>query len=185
MLGMRQLRLAENARYAHAAFFLNAGSAAAFPGENRILFPPVKARTYELQPEMNTLEVKDHPLDAIICGEYDVIIRNYANCGVVGRAGKIPVAKLAVEAVDNPLQRVVDALISVHGQRMLTADHGNIKHGQPHSSHTTNRIPLVYVCGDKPLAFDGGFSDLAPTLPAILGIEQPAEITGKSLIIAA
>jgi 2,3-bisphosphoglycerate-independent phosphoglycerate mutase len=189
-LGMKQLRLAETEKYAHVTFFLNGGIDTPFPGEDRILVPSPKVRTYDLQPEMNAPEVTDHLVDAITGGKYDVIICNYANCDMVGHTGIIPAAILAVEAVDKSLQRIVEALKSVGGQLLLTADHGNIEQmvdketGQPHTAHTTNQVPLVYVCGDKPLAPGGGLSDLAPTMLAILGVEQPAEMTGRSLINA-
>jgi 2,3-bisphosphoglycerate-independent phosphoglycerate mutase len=110
---------------------------------------------------------------------------------MVGHTGIIPAAILAVEAVDKSLQRVVDALKSVNGQLLLTADHGNIEQmldkvtGQPHTAHTTNQVPLVYVGGDKPLFSGGGLSDLAPTMLAILGVQKPVEMTGRSLINAA
>jgi 2,3-bisphosphoglycerate-independent phosphoglycerate mutase len=190
-LGMKQLRLAETEKYAHVTFFLNGGIDTPFPGEDRILVPSPKVRTYDLQPEMNAPEVTDHLVDAITGGKYDVIICNYANCDMVGHTGIIPAAILAVEAVDKSLQRIVDALKSVGGRMLLTADHGNIEQmvdketGQPHTAHTTNQVPLVYVCGDKPLASGGGLSDLAPTMLAILEVEQPAEMTGRSLINAA
>jgi len=191
ILGMKQLRLAETEKYAHVTFFLNGGVDTPFPGEDRILVPSPKVRTYDLQPEMNAGEVTDHLVDAITGGLYDVIICNYANCDMVGHTGIIPAAVLAVEAVDASLQHVVDALKSVGGQLLLTADHGNIEQmvdkttGQPHTAHTTNKVPLVYVCGDKPLASGGGLSDLAPTMLAILGVAQPEEMTGRSLIAVA
>jgi 2,3-bisphosphoglycerate-independent phosphoglycerate mutase len=191
ILGMKQLRLAETEKYAHVTFFLNGGVDTPFPGEDRILVPSPKVRTYDLQPEMNAAEVTDHLVDAITGGKYDVIICNYANCDMVGHTGIIPAAVLAVEAVDASLERVVDALKSVGGQLLLTADHGNIEQmvdkssGQPHTAHTTNQVPLVYVCGDKPLASGGGLSDLAPTMLAILGVAQPEEMTGRSLITVA
>jgi len=187
-LGMKQLRLAETEKYAHVTFFLNGGIDTPFPGEDRILVPSPKVRTYDLQPEMNAPEVTDHLVDAITGGKYDVIICNYANCDMVGHTGIIPAAILAVEAVDKCLQRIVDALKTAGGRMLLTADHGNIEQmvdketGQPHTAHTTNQVPLVYVCGDKPLASGGGLSDLAPTMLAILGVDQPAEMTGRSLI---
>ncbi len=187
-LGMTQLRLAETEKFAHVTFFLNGGIDAAFPGEDRILVPSPKVRTYDLQPEMNAAEVTDHLVDAITGGKYDVIICNYANCDMVGHTGIIAAAILAVEAVDASLQRVVDALKSVGGQMLITADHGNIEQmvdketGQPHTAHTTNPVPLVYVGGDKPLDADGSLSDLAPTVLAMLGVEQPVEMTGRSLI---
>ena len=189
VLGMKQLRLAETEKYAHVTFFLNGGIDTPFPGEDRILVPSPQVRTYDLQPEMNAAEVTDHLVSAITGGQYDVIICNYANCDMVGHTGIIPAAVLAVEAVDKSLQRIVDALKSVGGQLLLTADHGNIEQmidkssGQPHTAHTVNQVPLVYVCGDKPLADGGGLSDLAPTMLAILGVPQPTEMTGKSLIV--
>lgn len=187
-LGMKQLRLAETEKYAHVTFFLNGGVDTPFPGEDRILVPSPKVRTYDLQPEMNAPEVTDHLVEAITGGKYDVIICNYANCDMVGHTGIIPAAILAVEAVDSALQRVLDALKSVGGAMLLTADHGNIEQmvdketGQPHTAHTTNPVPLVYVGGDRPLASGGGLSDIAPTMLAILGVAQPVEMTGRSLI---
>ncbi len=190
-LGMTQLRLAETEKYAHVTFFLNGGIDTPFPGEDRILVPSPKVRTYDMQPEMNSVEVTDHLVEAITGGKYDVIICNYANCDMVGHTGVIPAAVLAVEAVDRALQRIVEALQKVGGQLLLTADHGNIEQmvdketGQPHTAHTTNPVPLVYVCGDQALAEGGSLSDLAPTMLAILGIAKPAEMTGKSLIKSA
>ena len=187
-LGMTQLRLAETEKYAHVTFFLNGGIDAVFPGEDRILVPSPKVRTYDLQPEMNAAEVTDNLVAAITGGKYDVIICNYANCDMVGHTGIMDAAILAVETVDASLRRVIDALKSVGGQMLITADHGNIEQmrdketGQPHTAHTTNPVPLVYVGGDRPLAAGGSLSDLAPTVLAILKVEQPAEMTGRSLI---
>jgi len=190
-LGMTQLRLAETEKYAHVTFFLNGGIDTPFPGEDRILVPSPKVRTYDMQPEMSLVEVTDHLVEAITGGKYDVIICNFANCDMLGHTGIIPAAILAVEAVDRALQRTVDALKKVGGRLLLTADHGNIElmvdkaTGQPHTAHTTNPVPLVYVCGDTPLVSGGSLSDLAPTMLAILGVAQPIEMTGKSLIKAA
>ncbi len=187
-LGMKQLRLAETEKYAHVTFFLNGGIDTPFPGEDRILVPSPKVRTYDMQPEMSSVEVTDHMVEAIVGGKYDVIICNYANCDMVGHTGIVDAAILAVEAVDAALQRIVDALQKVGGRMLITADHGNIEQmvdketGQPHTAHTTNPVPLVYVGGDRPLASGGSLSDLAPTMLAILGVEQPVEMTGKSLI---
>jgi 2,3-bisphosphoglycerate-independent phosphoglycerate mutase len=186
--GMTQLRLAETEKYAHVTFFLNGGVDTPFAGEERILVPSPQVRTYDLQPEMSAPEVTDHLVEAITGGKYDVIICNYANCDMVGHTGVIPAAVLAVEAVDAALQRIVEALKSVGGQLLLTADHGNIEQmvdkitGQPHTAHSTNQVPLVYVCGDHPLASGGSLSDLAPTMLDILGVEKPIEMTGRSLI---
>jgi len=188
-LGMTQLRLAETEKYAHVTFFLNGGVDTPFAGEDRILVPSPQVRTYDLQPEMSAPEVTDHLVAAITGGKYDVIICNYANCDMVGHTGVIPAAIKAVEAIDNALQRIVDALQSVGGQLLLTADHGNIEQmvdkttGQPHTAHSTNPVPLVYVCGNRPLASGGSLSDLAPTMLDILGVDKPIEMTGKSLIL--
>ncbi|MDP3839993.1 MAG: 2,3-bisphosphoglycerate-independent phosphoglycerate mutase, partial [Methylococcales bacterium] len=187
-VGMTQLRLAETEKYAHVTFFLNGGVDTPFAGEDRILVPSPQVRTYDLQPEMSAPEVTDHLVAAITGGKYDVIICNYANCDMVGHTGVIPAAILAVEAVDAALQRIVEALKSVGGQLLLTADHGNIEQmvdkttGQPHTAHSTNQVPLVYVCGNHPLASGGSLSDLAPTMLDILGVEKPIEMTGRSLI---
>ncbi|MGZ8213004.1 MAG: 2,3-bisphosphoglycerate-independent phosphoglycerate mutase [Methylosarcina sp.] len=187
-LGMKQLRLAETEKYAHVTFFLNGGVDTPFPGEDRILVPSPKVRTYDMQPEMSAPEVTDHLVNAITGGEYDVIICNYANCDMVGHTGVLTAAIAAVEAVDASLQRILDALRTVGGRMLLTADHGNIEQmldketGQPHTAHTTNQVPLVYVCGDKPLASGGSLSDLAPTMLDILGVDKPSEMTGRSLI---
>jgi 2,3-bisphosphoglycerate-independent phosphoglycerate mutase len=187
-LGLTQLRLAETEKYAHVTFFLNGGVDTPFPGEDRILVPSPKVRTYDMQPEMSAAEVTDHLVGAIVGGKYDVIVCNYANCDMVGHTGIIPAAIQAVEAVDSCLQRIVDALMGVGGKMLVTADHGNIEQmvdpetHQPHTAHSLNPVPLVYVGGEGVLASDGSLSDLAPTIFAILGIKQPAEMTGKSLI---
>lgn len=159
-----------------------------FPGEDRILVPSPKVRTYDMQPEMSAPEVTDHLVEAIVGGKYDVIVCNYANCDMVGHTGVIPAAIKAVETVDHSLQRIVEALNSVGGRMLVTADHGNIEQmvdpetGQPHTAHSLNPVPLVYVGGSGKLASGGSLSDLAPTIFSILGIEKPAEMTGRSLI---
>jgi 2,3-bisphosphoglycerate-independent phosphoglycerate mutase len=187
-LGLTQLRLAETEKYAHVTFFLNGGVDTPFPGEDRILIPSPKVRTYDMQPEMSAVEVTNHLVGAIVGGKYDVIVCNYANCDMVGHTGVIPAAIRAVEVIDSCLQRIVDALLSVDGKMLVTADHGNIEQmvdpetHQPHTAHSLNPVPLVYVGGEGILAQDGSLSDLAPTIFAILGIKQPAEMTGKSLI---
>ncbi len=187
-LGMKQLRLAETEKYAHVTFFLNGGRDAPFPGEDRILVPSPKVKTYDMQPEMSAPEVTEHLVNAITGGQYDVIICNYANCDMVGHTGKLDAAIKAVETVDASLQKIVDALKQVGGQMLLTADHGNIEQmldpdtHQPHTAHTMNLVPLVHVGGSKPLVDGGNLADLAPTMLAILGVQQPAEMTGRSLI---
>jgi len=186
--GMTQLRLAETEKYAHVTFFLNGGRDAPFENEQRILVPSPKVKTYDMQPEMSAAEVTAHMLEAIKGGEFDVIICNYANCDMVGHTGVFDAAIIAVETIDSSLQQIVDALAEVDGQMLVTADHGNIEQmvgkdtGQPHTAHTTNRVPLVHVGGSKALADGGCLSDLAPTMLHILGIDQPAEMTGRSLV---
>jgi 2,3-bisphosphoglycerate-independent phosphoglycerate mutase len=186
-LGMTQLRLAETEKYAHVTFFFNGGVDACFPGEDRILVPSPNVRTYDLQPEMSLPEVTDRMVEAITGGKYDVIICNYANGDMVGHTGIIPAAIKAVETIDASLQRVVDALKSVRGKMLVTADHGNIEQmvdddGEIQTAHSTNPVPLVYVGGEGKLLSGGSLKDLAPTLLTILGVGQPAEMNGKSLI---
>ncbi len=186
--GMTQLRLAETEKYAHVTFFLNGGRDEPFKNEKRILVPSPKVKTYDMQPEMSAAEVTDHLVNAIKGGEYDAIICNYANCDMVGHTGVLDAAIVAVETIDACLQQLVDALKEVGGQMLITADHGNIEQmvgegtGQPHTAHTTNLVPLVYVGGSKPLVDGGCLPDLAPTMLKILGVEQPVEMTGRSLV---
>ena len=186
--GLTQLRLAETEKYAHVTFFLNGGRDEPFENEERILVPSPKVKTYDLQPEMSAAEVTAHLVDAIKGGKFDVIICNYANCDMVGHTGIMEAAVKAVETIDSSLQQVVDALESVGGQMLVTADHGNIEQmvgegtGQPHTAHTTNLVPLVHVGGTKPIADGGCLSDLAPTMLHILGVAQPTEMTGRSLV---
>ena len=186
--GMKQLRLSETEKYAHVTFFLNGGRDKPFKGEDRILVPSPKVKTYDMQPEMSASEVTDHLLEAIIGQQYDVIICNYANCDMVGHTGKWEPALVAVETIDAALQKIVDALESVGGQALITADHGNIEQmrdeqtGQPHTAHTTNLVPLLYVGGTRKLQEGGSLVNLAPTMLEILGVQQPAEMTSKSLL---
>ncbi len=186
--GLKQLRLAETEKYAHVTFFFNGGIDEPFENEDRILVPSPKVKTYDMQPEMNAAEVTDHMLDAIKGEKYDVIICNYANCDMVGHTGVVDAAIVAVETIDQSLQKIVEAIESVDGQMLITADHGNIEKmideetGQPHTAHTTNLVPLVLIGGTKSLADGGSLSDLAPTMLDILGVTQPVEMTGKSLI---
>jgi 2,3-bisphosphoglycerate-independent phosphoglycerate mutase len=187
-LGMTQLRLAETEKYAHVTFFFNGGVDASFPGEDRILIPSPKVRTYDLQPEMSLPEVTDRLVEAITGGKYDVIICNFANGDMVGHTGIIPAAIKAAESIDAALQRVVIALKQVGGKMLVTADHGNIEQmvdpdtGQPHTAHTTNPVPLIYVEGSGKLQAGGSLSDLAPTILDILKVPQPPEMTGRSLV---
>jgi 2,3-bisphosphoglycerate-independent phosphoglycerate mutase len=182
------LRLAETEKYAHVTFFLNGGRDAPFEGEDRILVPSPKVKTYDMQPEMSAAEVTDHLTNAITSGKYDLIICNYANCDMVGHTGNLTAAIKAVETIDACLGKIVTALQQVDGQLLLTADHGNIEQmvdeqsGQVHTAHTMNLVPLVHIGGSKPLLDGGNLADLAPTMLAIMGVPQPVEMTGRSLI---
>ncbi len=187
--GKTQLRLAETEKYAHVTFFFSGGREEPFPGEERILIPSPRVATYDLQPEMSAPEVTDRLVEAIGQQRYDVIIVNYANGDMVGHTGVFPAAVRAVECLDSCLGRVTAALEKVGGEALITADHGNAelmqdeKTGQPYTAHTTDLVPFIYV-GHRTLGLRPGgvLADVAPTLLQLLGMPQPAEMTGKSLI---
>lgn len=188
-LGLRQLRLAETEKYAHVTFFFNGGREQPFEGEERILVPSPDVATYDLKPEMSAPEVTDHLVQAIEDGKYDNIVVNFANGDMVGHTGKLEAAVQAVETLDECLGRVTRAIHKVGGAMLITADHGNCEKmldeetGQPYTAHTTTPVPLVYV-GERPARFsDGGaLCDVAPSLLKIMGLPQPAEMTGHPLI---
>jgi 2,3-bisphosphoglycerate-independent phosphoglycerate mutase len=188
--GLKQLRIAETEKYAHVTFFFNGGREEPFEGEERILVPSPKVATYDLQPEMSAAEVTDKLVGAIESGRFDVIIANYANPDMVGHSGIIPAAVQAVEAIDACLGRLADAITKAGGCLFITADHGNIEQmtdpetGEPHTAHTTNPVPAVLVnapAGITSLAH-GKLADVAPTLLALMGMQQPAAMTGHSLL---
>ncbi|TNF03503.1 MAG: 2,3-bisphosphoglycerate-independent phosphoglycerate mutase [Gammaproteobacteria bacterium] len=187
--GKTQLRIAETEKYAHVTFFFNGGQETLFPGEERILIPSPKVATYDLKPEMSAYELTDQLVAAIESGSFDVIICNYANCDQVGHSGVFEAAVKAVEAVDDCLERVLTALNKAGGECLITADHGNVEQmydvqsGQVHTQHTTLPVPLIYV-GDRQLSLTGGGSlaDIAPTMLTLLDLQQPAEMTGHSLV---
>jgi 2,3-bisphosphoglycerate-independent phosphoglycerate mutase len=190
-LGKRQFRLAETEKYPHVTFFLNGGVEVPEPGEERYMAPSPNVRTYDLAPEMSAAEVTGQ-LTAAIREGYDLIVVNYANPDMVGHTGSIPAAIAACEAVDSGLGAALDALADVGGAMLVTADHGNCEMmidpatGGPHTAHTTNLVPLVLVengpdSGGFGLA-DGRLADLAPTLLALMGLAQPSEMTGVSLL---
>ncbi|NOQ14750.1 MAG: 2,3-bisphosphoglycerate-independent phosphoglycerate mutase [Methyloprofundus sp.] len=186
--GLTQLRLAETEKYAHVTFFMNGGVDDPNVGEDRILVPSPKVKTYDLQPEMHAAQVTEHLVKAITEQKYDVIICNYANCDMVGHTGKWDAALKAVETIDAVLAEVVSALEKVDGQMLVTADHGNIEQmrdaqGGPQTAHTISPVPLVYVGGSGALTDGGSLKDLAPTMLAILGIDQPVEMDGQSLLV--
>ena len=186
--GLTQLRIAETEKYAHVTFFFNGGVETVSPGEDRVRIPSPKVATYDLKPEMSAYEVTDAAVERIESGKYDVIILNFANCDMVGHTGIFDAAVKAVEAVDTCLGRVVDAVKAQGGKCLITADHGNADQmyepdGSPFTAHTTNPVPFVAVTGEREELREGGcLADLAPTMLKLLGLPQPEEMTGKSLI---
>jgi 2,3-bisphosphoglycerate-independent phosphoglycerate mutase len=191
--GLRQLRIAETEKYAHVTFFFNGGSDTQFPGEERILVPSPKVATYDLKPEMSLFEMTDKVVEAVAAKKFDVIIMNIANPDMVGHTGVMDAAVTAVHDTDVAVGRILDAVGRVHGFALITADHGNCelmfdpKTNQPHTAHTTNPVPLILVDPEKRLGTlrDGGaLENVAPTILEILGIDQPKEMTAKSLLEA-
>ena len=186
-MGMTQLRIAETEKYAHVTFFFNGGSETVFPGEDRVLVASPKVATYDLQPEMSAYEVCAKCVERIESGAYDVIILNFANCDMVGHTGVFDAAVKAVETVDECVGKVVDATLKMGGIAMVTADHGNAEQmrqedGSPMTAHTTNLVPFI-LCGAGTELRPGKLADIAPTILDVMGLEKPAEMTGKTLII--
>ncbi|TWI56617.1 phosphoglycerate mutase [Pseudomonas duriflava] len=184
-----QLRIAETEKYAHVTFFFSGGREEPFEGEERILIPSPKVATYDMQPEMSAPEVTDRIVDAIENQRYDVIIANYANGDMVGHTGVFDAAVKAVECLDSCMGRIVTALEKVGGEAIITADHGNVEQmedestGQAHTAHTTEPVPFVYVGKRTVTIREGGvLADVAPTLLTLMGLEQPKEMTGRSII---
>jgi len=186
--GLRQLRIAETEKYAHVTFFLNGGEEGTYPEEERILVPSPKVATYDLQPEMSAPELTGKLVEAIRSGRFDVIICNVANPDMVGHTGKLDAAVKAVTAVDRLLSEVTAAIDAAGGELLITADHGNIEQmvdpesGQKHTAHTLNKVPLVFHGRPARLSRDGTLRDIAPTMLALLGLPQPQEMTGRSLL---
>ena len=188
-LGMHQLRIAETEKYAHVTFFFNGGREDPFDFEDRVLIDSPNVATYDLQPAMNAPLLTEKLVAAMTGGQYDVIICNYANPDMVGHSGNFGATVKAIEALDSCLAKVIAAARSAGGELLITADHGNAElmtnpeTGQPHTAHTTNPVPLIYV-GERPLAFKashGALSDIAPTMLYLMGLEQPNEMTGHCL----
>ena len=186
--GLTQLRIAETEKYAHVTFFFNGGVEKQYPGEDRILVKSPAVATYDLQPEMSAYEVTDKMVEAVKSGKYDALILNYANCDMVGHTGVFEAAVKAVEAVDTCVGRVVEAVKEMGGCVLLTADHGNAdkmvdEDGTPFTAHTTNPVPFCVINHPCQLREGGRLADIAPTMLKILGLEQPAEMTGESIIL--
>jgi 2,3-bisphosphoglycerate-independent phosphoglycerate mutase len=187
-LGLKQLRIAETEKYAHVTYFMNGGIEQPNPGEDRILVPSPKVATYDLQPEMSAVEVTDKLEAAILSKKYQAIMCNYANGDMVGHTGDLDAAVKAVETLDNCVGRVVQAMLESGGEVLITADHGNAEQmldrttHQAHTAHTLNPVPVIYVGRKARIAPSGALQDIAPTLLAMMGVPQPKEMTGKSLI---
>ncbi len=184
-----QLRMAETEKYPHVTYFLNGGREEPFEGEDRIMVPSPKVATYDLQPEMSAPELTEKAVEAIKSGKYDLIVLNYANADMVGHTGSIAAAIKAVEAVDTGLGKLANAIQSMGGALLVTADHGNCEMmvdpetGGPHTSHTLNPVPLILAgAGNRVLVKEGRLADIAPTLLELMGLPKPAEMTGSSLM---
>lgn len=190
--GLTQLRLAETEKYAHVTFFLNGGSDDVLPGEERILIQSPKVATYDLKPEMSAPEVTQALVGALKTGAYDLIVVNYANADMVGHTGNMGAAIKAVEVLDKCLEQVLETVLEVGGDLLITADHGNIEHmhdddtDMPFTAHTTNLVPFV-LCnsnkGNYQIVSQGSLRDIAPTILALMGIDQPGEMTGQNLLL--
>jgi len=189
-LGKNQLRIAETEKYAHVTFFFNGGKEEPYENEDRILVPsPKEVPTYDLKPEMSCYTVTEKLTEAIHSGKYDLVVANFANPDMVGHTGVLPAAIKAIEVVDECMGKVVDAVESMHGNLFILADHGNAdimideKTGEPYTAHTTNPVPFILVSEEKHKLREGGcLADVAPTLLELMGIPQPKEMTGKSLL---
>ncbi|WP_265034941.1 MULTISPECIES: 2,3-bisphosphoglycerate-independent phosphoglycerate mutase [unclassified Wolbachia] len=186
---LRQLRIAETEKYAHVTFFFNCGKEEPFSGEERILIPSPKVKTYDLQPEMSAFELTEKLVEKIHSQEFALIVVNYANPDMVGHTGNIKAAEKAVLAVDDCLVKVLSAVKkSSNTALIVTADHGNVEcmfdeeNNTPHTAHTLNKVPFIVSCDNLKLR-DGRLSDIAPTILQLLGIKKPNEMTGSSLIV--
>lgn len=183
-----QLRISETEKYAHVTFFFSGGQEQEFAGEKRVLIPSPNVATYDLQPEMSSEQLTDALVEAIENREFDVIVCNYPNGDMVGHTGNFDAAVKAVEAVDRSIARVIAALEKVGGECLITADHGNAEQmqdhstGQSHTAHTSELVPFIYVGRAADVRSGGTLSDVAPTMLHLLGLEQPAEMTGQPIV---
>ncbi|MCI0529491.1 MAG: 2,3-bisphosphoglycerate-independent phosphoglycerate mutase, partial [Nitrospira sp.] len=188
--GMRQLRIAETEKYAHVTYFFNGGDENMFPGEERVLIPsPRHVATYDQSPEMSAAQVTEEAVKRIKTGSYDFVLMNYANPDMVGHTGVLSAAVKTIGVIDTCLARVIGAIQEMGGVVILTADHGNLEKmidydtGQPHTSHTTHPVPLLITQQGLKLRPKGTLADVAPTVLHLMGIQPPAEMTGRSLIV--
>ncbi|MFT3741730.1 MAG: 2,3-bisphosphoglycerate-independent phosphoglycerate mutase [Gammaproteobacteria bacterium] len=186
--GYKQLRIAETEKYAHVTFFFNGGEEQPYPNEDRKLIPSPKVATYDLQPEMSAVTLTDALIIAIESQQYDLIVCNFANPDMVGHTGNFDATTQAIEVIDHCLQRIVKALQTCQGEAVITADHGNAEcmynpaTGQPHTAHTTNLVPVIYVGRPAtPVTEEGVLYDIGPTVLYLMGLEKPAEMTGRAL----
>ncbi|WP_100658062.1 2,3-bisphosphoglycerate-independent phosphoglycerate mutase [Alteromonas flava] len=183
-----QLRISETEKYAHVTFFYSGGRESEFDGEKRVLIPSPDVATYDLQPEMNSEKLTDELVAAIESGEFDVIVCNFPNGDMVGHTGNFDAAVKACEAVDTAIGRIVEALEKQGGECLITADHGNAEQmrdhctGQAHTAHTSEPVPFIYFGRDAIARTGGTLSDVAPTMLYLMGMEQPSEMTGKSIL---
>ena len=189
-LGLNQLRIAETEKYAHVTYFFNGGNEKTYPGEDRVLIPsPRDVATYDLKPEMSAREVAREASRLIGTGKYSLVLLNFANPDMVGHTGILKAAVQAAEVIDDCLKQVVSAMRGIGGAVIITADHGNLEQmvdyttGEPHTAHTLNPVPCIIV-DERPHALraSGILADLAPTILQLMGIPQPREMTGVSLI---
>lgn len=183
-----QLRISETEKYAHVTFFYSGGREELFEGESRELIPSPQVATYDLQPEMNSEMLTDKLVEAIESGEYDAVICNYPNGDMVGHTGVFDAAVKACEAVDKSIGRVVEALEKTGGECLITADHGNAEQmqnpqtGQAHTAHTSEPVPFIYVGREATPRAQGKLSDVAPTMLHLMGMPQPDEMTGETVM---
>jgi 2,3-bisphosphoglycerate-independent phosphoglycerate mutase len=193
-LGLKQLRIAETEKYAHVTFFFNGGEERVFEGEDRILVPSPHVETYDLAPEMSANEITERLIDSINSRKYDAIICNYANADMVGHTGDFKASITAIETIDKCLKEVIECTLKVGGEILITADHGNAEQlkayttekikSQPHTAHTTNYVPLIYIGRSAKFLQDrtATLSDVAPTMLHLMGIPQPEEMTGNCIL---
>lgn len=187
--GMKQLRIAETQKYAHVTFFFNGGEETQFEGEDRILIKSPDVETFDMKPEMSAYEVCDAAVEAVNEDKFDVIILNYANCDMVGHTGVFDAAVEAVEAVDECVGKLVDAILAKGGKAIITADHGNAdclvdpETKAVFTAHTTNPVPMILVGAGDVKVKDGRLCDLCPTMLDLMNLAQPSEMTGESLIV--